>query len=632
MPRESAVPASRACLTLLAVLLVLNVVFSAARAIASDKPNVLFILADDLGWMDTSLYGSKYFQTPEIERLASMGMKFTRAYSASPVCSPTRLSLLTGKYPARLKMTAPVGHLPPTRYRGNYPLTPSPTYQQTTTPISARYMPPEEYTLAEAFRDAGYRTGFVGKWHLGVGPEHWPAAQGFDFVFHGVPDNGPRSYFSPYYFSAGNVTDGPNGEYLTERATSEAIKFIKSSRERPWILFLWHWAVHAPYEAPRDLINKYASLKDPRGRQKSATMAGMIESLDKSVGTVLDTLNELDLAKSTIIVFYSDNGGNVYDRVDGVPPTDNYPLRGGKGSIYDGGTRVPAVFVWQDVIKAGTSSEALISSIDLYPTLLDMAKIDPKPEHVVDGVSIAETLRDNRLPERNAIFSHYPNYSIQAKSRPATYVIQGDWKFIRFYDSNGPAGYEPNALYNLRNDVGEQNNLWREMPDRVAEMDAMISKHLEDIGALLPIRNKHYDEKSPNPIYDDPIDSWAPMQYCSLRRENGTLRVIPSGRDPAIHTLDPFDFKVPVVLSFRMKTAGGTRIRLQGFDPTSAWERIVESVADNAWHEYRLEVTGLNKLQTLLFYLGDTGNEIVFDWIRLSDNDGKVIKSWEFDG
>ena len=613
------------------------------HAPAPTQPNLLFILADDMGWMDSSPYGSKYYQTPGLERLAAMGMTFTRAYAASPVCSPTRLSLMTGKYPARLKMTNPSGHLPPVEDMKLMPQW-AVHFEQAITPESARFMPPEEYTLGEAFRDAGYTTGFVGKWHLGLNPEHWPEAQGFDYVFHAAPDHGPYSYFSPYLFEAGTVTDGPRGEYLTERTTTEAINFIRRAKDGPWMLALWHWAVHTPLQAPQDLVAKYSALQDPRGQQHNPVMAAMLESMDTSINAVLDVLDELGLTDNTIVVFFSDNGGNMYGSPadHSGPPTNNYPLRGGKGTIYDGGTRVPAIIVWPGVVEEGSVSDALISSIDLYPTMLEMAGIAPKQQHVVDGISLTGTLKTNEPPARDAIFSHFPHYARVTRSRPATYVIQGDWKYIRFYDSDGPDGYEPAALYNLREDIGERNNLWQDLPDRAAAMDALIARHLEHVGAIIPVPNPSYIEGSFNPLVDPPIELWVPGEGCDIRRESGMLRVTSVNRSRNFISNDQVAVAAPATLSFRVKVKSGTTMELQGSNAADGtWQKRIEVTADASWREYSVEITGLDSLQALRIYPASTPrsyvsghprSESLFDWIRISDRDGNLVKSWEFDG
>ena len=466
---------------------------------ASDKrPNILFILADDLGWMDTSLYGSNYYRTPHIDRLARLGMMFTNAYAANPLCSPTRASIMTGKYPCRLGITTPGGHLPalpkdtPLLGKAAAP------WMKMVVPRSRRFLPPSEYTLGEAFRDAGYATGFIGKWHLGLAPAHWPEKQGFDVSFHGAPDPGPPSYFSPYRFRAGTVTDGPKGQYITDRVTDEAVKFLRTraKRNKPFMLCLWHYAVHAPFQGKKALVDTYGRRKDPRGKQDCPTMAAMIHSLDQGVGRVMTELNGLKIADNTIVVFMSDNGGNMYDRVQGVPPTNNAPLRGGKGTIYEGGVREPCIVVWPGVVKPGSRSAELVSSIDFYPTLLEMAGIRPKTGQVIDGLSMVGVLKGTGRLDREAIFCHFPHYTPKAGGRfPATSVCRGDWKLIRCYGEgpNRTHGYE---LYNLKDDIGEHDNLAARHPEAVQALDALIARHLKDTGGIVPIPNPRYDPKA----------------------------------------------------------------------------------------------------------------------------------------
>ncbi len=445
---------------------------SATRAPAaakSPKPNVLFILADDLGWMDTSLYGSKYYQTPNIDRLARRGMMFTDAYAANPLCSPTRASILTGKYPCRFAITTPAGHLPPL----DTPLMPkrsSPSVKMIC-PRSRRFLPPEERTLAEMFKDAGYHTGFIGKWHLGLRPPHWPEKQGFDFSFHGAPDPGPRSYFSPYRFGAGTVTDGPKGEYITDRIADEACKYLDAHSDEPWFLCFWQYAVHAPFQAKEDLTAKYRKKTDPRGKQDCPIMGGMIHSMDQAVGRVLDKLDELKLADNTIIVFFSDNGGNMYNTVEGTTPTNNHPLRSGKGNIHEGGVREPCVVIWPGVVKAGSNSDQVITSVDFYPTLLEMIGRKPRKGKILDGESLVPVLTGEGRLKREAIFCHFPHYIKATGNLPSTSVRKGHWKLIRVY-GEGADREVAFELYNLKTDIGEANNLAEKMPEKVAELAA----------------------------------------------------------------------------------------------------------------------------------------------------------------
>ncbi len=458
-------------------------------------PNILFILADDLGWMDSSLYGSQYYETPNLKRLARRGMMFTNAYAANPLCSPTRASIMTGKFPARLKITAPAGHLPPLP---NQPLLKKqgPPWQKIVWPRSKRFLPLEEFTLAEALKEVGYQTAFIGKWHLGHEP-WWPKKQGFDINIAGGQYPGPPSYFSPYKIKT--LPDGPTGEYLTDRLTNEAIKYLKQDRRDPFFLCFWHYAVHAPFQAKEDITKKYRQKKDPRGRQKCPVMASMIQSLDESIGRILDTLDKLKLSDNTIIFFTSDNGGNMYSDVEGNPPTNNYPLRGGKATIYEGGTREPTVIVWPGVVKPGSRCDEIISSIDYYPTILDILNLNPQPNQHFDGVSIVPLLEGKSKLDREAIFCHFPHMIPATDNWPCVYVRCGDWKLIRFFHAaeDDKHRYE---LYNLAEDVSETNNLAAKMPVKVQQLDALIEQHLQDTGALVPKLNPRYDPNAKPPV------------------------------------------------------------------------------------------------------------------------------------
>jgi arylsulfatase A-like enzyme len=463
------------------------------------RPNIIFILVDDMGWMDSSLYGSKYYETPNVERLARRGMMFTDAYAASPVCSPTRASILTGKYPCRLKITGPAGHLLP------QPDTPlikefaAPRIKMVC-PRSRRFLRLEEYTIAEAFKDAGYKTGFIGKWHLGRKP-WWPDKQGFDINIAGGHSNSAPSYFSPYRIKT--LRDGPRGEYLTDRLTDEALKYLDEHRDKPFFLSFWHYAVHAPFQAKDELIKKYRGKNDPRGKQNCPIMGAMLQSMDENLGRLLDKLDELKIADKTIIIFTSDNGGNMYDEVEETTPTNNYPLRGGKGTIYEGGTRVPCIVVWPDVVRPGTKCSEVISSIDFYPTMLEMAGIEKKKDHQTDGESIVPLLKGTGKLKREAIFCHTPNYK-RDTAPPSTYVRKGDWKLIRFY-GEGPNRSYAFELYNLRDDIGETKNLADKMPEKVRELDALITVHLKDTGAIIPFPNPRYNPKVKAPVRVKPV-------------------------------------------------------------------------------------------------------------------------------
>lgn len=462
---------------------------------AQERPNVIFFLVDDMGWADSSVYGSTFYETPAMERLAQSSVRFVNGYSASALCSPSRASIMSGQYPARHGLTTAWGHLPvdpdlPVYQDGN-PNSP------VLLPNSKFCLDPAQYTLGELFRDNGYRTGFVGKWHMGVAPEHWPEQQGFEFTFHGAPDAGPRSYFSPYQFKAGSVADGPAGEYLTDRATDEALGFIRQADARPFFLCLWHWAVHGPWNAKRELIAHFKERPDPRGIQSSPTMAAMLKSMDESLGRLLDHLEATGLDKNTIIVFTSDNGGVVKKGPagePGIPSTSNAPLRNGKASLFEGGSRVPLLIRWPGVTDQGRTSDAVATGVDFYPTLRDICGLKPKQEQILDGASLVPVLKGGTLA-REAVFHFFP-WSFSPWSPAGAWVRQGDWKLIEVFNPSS-AFPEPYELYNLKDDVGEKNNLAQAHPEQVAALKALLQRHYRETGALLPAPNPDHNGKLP---------------------------------------------------------------------------------------------------------------------------------------
>lgn len=465
------------------------------------KPNIIFILADDLGWMDISANGSKYYETPNIDRLAKRGMIFSNAYTANPLCSPTRASILSGQYPARFHFTTPGGHLPP---NPDVPLMGKKSvvaWQKVVTPVSRTFMPLETYTIAEKLKTVGYTTGFIGKWHLGQNP-YSPEAQGFDFNIAGGPNPGPPSYFSPYKIK--NLPDGPPKEYITDRVTEEALKYMEAKKDTSFFLCMWEFAVHAPFQSKLEYAKYFENKVDPRGKQNNFIMAGMIKSLDESVGRIMDKLDELKLTNNTMIIFYSDNGGNMYDIVNGKDATNNYPLKYGKGNIHEGGVRVPLIVSWPGKIKADSKSEEIISSIDFYPTLLDVASTKKEKNQILDGVSLMPVLTENKKLNREAIFCHFPHYTPATNNYPSTSVRVGDYKLIRFY-GEGKNQTDSYKLYNLKDDIGEENDLSAKFPKMVKKLNALIVKHVNEIDGIFPIPNPAYNPNAKSPMGVRPI-------------------------------------------------------------------------------------------------------------------------------
>ena len=356
--------------------------------------NVIFILIDDMGWTDLGCYGSKFYETPNIDRLASAGMRFTNAYAACPVCSPTRASIMTGKYPARLHLT---DWIPGRRQWPTSKLLFLPFRQE---------LPLEETTIAEMLKAAGYKSASIGKWHLG-GEGFSPEDQGFDLNVAGTYRGSPASYFGP--FDLPNLKGGTSDDYLTERLTGEAEKFIEANREHPFFLYLPEFAVHLPLQARRKIVEKYAAKADPKNPQHEPVYAAMVESVDQAVGRLNRKLEALGIAGRTVIVFTADNGGVRFEGKSKNAITSNQPLGAGKGHVYEGGIREPVIVLWPGVTKPGSVCDVPISSIDYFPTIREIAGVRSKLPDGVDGVSLVPLLHGGKSLERDALFWHYPH-------------------------------------------------------------------------------------------------------------------------------------------------------------------------------------------------------------------------------
>jgi arylsulfatase A-like enzyme len=459
--------------------------------------NVVVFLVDDLGQRDLGCYGSTFYETPNVDRLAKEGTKFLNGYSTCPVCSPTRSSMLTGRYPARTKVTDYIGAAKvPSAWTRNTLLLPAP-YQD--------HLDLEETTLAEQLKTQGYATFFTGKWHLG-GEEFFPEKQGFDINLGGLDRGGPyggKGYFSPY----GNpkLPDGPPGEHLPDRLASEACKFIESHAKQPFLAYFSFYDVHTPLMARPDLQKKYEEKRARLGLeakfaqegprevrivQEHAVYAAMVEAMDLAVGKVLAKLDELSLADSTLVIFTSDNGG--LSTSEGSP-TSNLPLRAGKGWLYEGGIRVPWIARLPGVIPAGKESAVPITSADLMPTIVDACQL---PNNLVgsskvDGRSWWEAATETKPAEERPLFWHYPHYGNQGGA-PGSAVRSGKWKLIRWYE--GPTM----ELFDLETDPSETKNVADQHPDQAKALTEQLEAWIKETGALLPTANPAYDPAKPN--------------------------------------------------------------------------------------------------------------------------------------
>lgn len=463
-----------------------------------EKPNVVFIMVDDLGWKDVGFMGSTFYETPNIDKLASKGMVFMNAYTASPLCSATRASIITGTYPARNGLTSAAGHLKKTSYTSRLTKSPRPN-QKAIQAISASRIDPNKYTLAEAFKDAGYNTAHIGKWHIGEEPSD-PLTQGFDVDIPQTNAPSPlgKGWFAPWPVYKGK---GQEGDHLEDRMAQEAANYIKknnpSKTGKPFLLNYWAFSVHSPWNAKQELIDKFEKKANYYESQHSAVYAAMVASMDEAVGKLMSTLKKENLLKNTIVIFYSDNGGwylgarkHVHPDYTNSPLGSNYPLRGGKASIYEGGTRVPLAISWPKQINAGVNEQTIVSSVDIYPTLLDLCGIKPKEKIVLDGISFKPAFSYQKI-NRDEIYCHFPHYIKATGNVPSTYVRKGDWKLIKHYHDGDNQAHRF-ELFNLKKDIGETLNLSKVFPNKVKELDNLIEQHLINKGGIKPIANPNY--------------------------------------------------------------------------------------------------------------------------------------------
>ncbi len=445
---------------------------AADRPTPEARPNFVFILADDLGYTDLACYGSRYYETPAIDRMAAQGMRFTAGYTAGPNCQPTRAALMSGQYGPRTGVYT-VGNINRFNWRTR-PLRPV---------DNVVALSPETITLAEALRAAGYSTGLFGKWHLGEDAAHHPLAQGFE---EAIVSAGRH-----FDFQTNPRVDYPPGTYLADFLTDKAVDFIRRHRDKPFFLCLHHFAVHSPHQAKSNLVARFRT-KTPAGGHNSPVYAAMIASVDESVGRVLATLDQLGLSSNTLVIFTSDNGGvGGYERegIQGGSITDNAPLRGGKGMLYEGGIRVPYIFRWPGRVAAGRTCDEPIHSVDLYPTLLELAGAKAPASQPLDGSSYAGLLLGGgeAATPRKPLYWHFPGYLGAGggtwRTTPVGVIRSGDWKLIEFFEDGHL------ELYNLRQDIGERHNVAFEHKERAVALHQQLLQWRKQIGAPMPTPN-----------------------------------------------------------------------------------------------------------------------------------------------
>jgi arylsulfatase A-like enzyme len=446
-----------------------------APAPAARPPNVVFILADDLGYTDVACFGSRYYETPHIDRMAAQGMRFTAGYTCGPNCQPTRAALMSGQYGPRTGVYT-VGGIDRFNWQSR-PLRPVDNVTK---------LPLDKVTVAQALKKAGYATAMFGKWHLGEDGEHHPSRRGFDEAIVSMGRH--------FDFETNPRTDYAKGTYLADFLTGKALDFIRRKKDGPFFLYLPHFAVHSPHQAKADWIQHF-NPKPPAGGHRDPAYAGMIASVDESVGRVLALLDELKLGEGTLVIYSSDNGGvGGYERegIRGGDITDNAPLKGGKGMLYEGGVRVPYIFRWPGRVAPGSVCDEPINSVDLYPTLLEVAGAKADAGYTLDGTSYLGLLTGGAKVERKPLFWHFPGYlgagANTWRTTPAGAVRAGDWKLLEFFETGR------RELYNLKDDLGEKNDLAAAQPEKVKGLHEMMLAWRKEVGAPMPRPKTAADE------------------------------------------------------------------------------------------------------------------------------------------
>ncbi|MEC5125753.1 DUF5722 domain-containing protein [Verrucomicrobiales bacterium BCK34] len=597
------------------------------------KPNIVYLVADDLGWSDTTPYldpNEDFYETPNIAALAKRGMKFTNAYAASPLCSPTRASILTGQYPGRIRLTTPACHVPAVVLNPTVGATAKPA-QAAVEPGTRTRFPNFYETIPERLRKVGYQSAFVGKWHLGRAP-YFPDHQGFDLVIGGREHPGPPGgFFAPWPIET--IPKSPEGSHIDDVITTESIKWLeeKAKAGEPFFLNLWFYSVHAPFEAKPHLIEKYAAkakglpFNAPR---KNPVMAAMIETLDDNVGRVVGTLDRLGLSENTFVVFTSDNGGNEYNYAANEIATNNHPLRNGKGNINEGGQRVPFIAAWPGKIKAESVNSGLVSSIDLFPTALAAASAPSAPGQVVDGTNLLPAfLGEEEIASDRELYCHFPHSPPATGTVGGTSVRRGPWKLTRFY-ADGYNQADRLRLINLNDDPGEMTDLSEGKPELVAELNEGISRHIEETGSLVPV---------PNPEYRPSADGWEANRNATLEEIDDFLIVKAIAKDPFIKTSDfgPAKGRLSVEITMRQENESGVALYWAtkanpGFGPDRLL--VVPRVSFGVW---RADFDpGDDRLTSLRIDPAQVEGDVRIDSIRLiqwkGPGDGRTVRLWDF--
>ena len=631
--------------------------FAPLAARGADRPNVVLILADDLGARDLGCFGSTFYETPNIDRLATRGVRLTNAYAASPLCSPTRSSIMTGQSPARTGITAPGCHLPKVILKKQL-LTGN---ARVNLANSVTRLKPEYHTLAEALKGSGYATGHFGKWHLGhnmaTDDAYEPKDQGFDVDWPHVPRApGPGGgYFAPWKFISDPAIKSETGRHIDERMADEAGEFMRASQGRPFFVNFWLFSVHSPWNARADYIEHFRKKTDPANPQRNPLYAAMVKSMDDAVGRLLRHLDESGAAENTLIVFWSDNGGYAYPPKTTdpaghaeIPATSNHPFRSGKASLYEGGTRAPGIVVWPGKVKPGTAADFLMQSTDLYSTILAACGVTPNADQKADGFNQLSALQGGPSP-RTHLFCHFPHGNaprdaIMDGFYAGSYIREGNLKLIRFY-ARADDGSDELELYDLSQDPGERHNLAKEKPEVASKLNDLLQRCLMENKAVIPTLNPDFAKNVPA-AKNAPAAKAAPKKLEAAPDElpggwknragtatvrDGILNVQSKGANSFLGVSAGLTAGVSR-LSFRIRApqAGEGKITLLSAAGATETLAVPYKVAgESEWETVTVELPVKEKAGILRLYLPTGSASVELDEIVLAPPQGKP-RRWTF--
>ncbi len=606
--------------------MLLNILCLGLMIQSSGAKNVVFIVVDDLGWKDTGCYGSSFYETPHVDRLAASGMRFTDAYSANPLCSPTRASILTGQNPARLGFTSASGHIKGEKISQETHV--SNPDERAAGPSSVNSLALDYYTLGEAMKDAGYQTAFLGKWHLGYDPSI-PENHGFDYVVGGrehpgPPGTSPQRKFFPPWDADTLPEDVDKDVHIDDYLGIKAVEYIDKHKDKPFFICLWLYDVHAPFQSKDELVEKWKLRADPENPQHSPTMAAMVEVMDDNVGRVLDALEANGIADDTLVIFTSDNGGNMYDVADRTTPTNNAPLRSGKGNNYEGGVRIPLIVRSPGVTKPGSVNHSVISTVDHYPTILEFSGLPARPQDHKDGVSYVNALKGLEH-DRGPTLSDFTHFVPATMNIPNTSLRSGDFKLYRFWFDAPDGKTHRYELFDLKNDISESQNLAATHPERVESMAAEMDQRRTSLSAKQVNPNTRYHGRS--------VGVWEADKTGTASGTGGVLKLTAAEKGFNVQTRVTPSLISEAIVQFEARSSSTKNIQFQWIG--SGQKNYLEGGASKValqpeWQQQQIRIKFKGRLSKIRFILSESGAAVELRHVNLLTPDGTLITPYEF--